>query len=210
MAALAGADREPSARGDGIVLIGLPGTGKSAIGRRVAAALGRDFVDTDELVEQRTGLSAAEHNLRGGDAGFRAVERQAIPEACQRPGTVIATGGGAVIEPANRALLWRHGTVVWIRVRSSVLVERLRADPVPRPNLQPYRVERIDELLAAREPFYRAADVWIEGEDDPKRLAAYVVMLLTRPIRVARGEAGTVAPAASSSLSSSLSAISRG
>ena len=193
MAALA-ATGQWQARGDGIVLVGLPGTGKSAVGRRLAAALGRDFVDTDELVQQRTGLSAAEHNLRSGDAGFRAVEREAIPEACQRPGTIIATGGGAVIEAANRALLWCHGTVIWIAVPSPVLVERLKADPIPRPNLQPYRVERIDELLAAREPFYRAADIWIDGQDDPERLAARLVTLLTGPIGVARGVAGTTAP----------------
>ena len=60
--------RDASERGDGVVLVGLPGSGKSAVGRRLAARLGREYVDTDDVVEQQTGLTAAEHNRRSGDA----------------------------------------------------------------------------------------------------------------------------------------------
>ena len=153
------------------MLVGLPGTGKSAVGRPLASALGRDFVDTDEVVEQQTGLSAPEHNRRSGDAGFRAVELDAVREACTRDGAVIATGGGAVIDPRNRERLWAHGTVVWIRVSPETLVRRLEADPVPRPMLQPYGVERMRELAAQRRAFYEAADVWVDGERDASLIA---------------------------------------
>ena len=171
----------------GVVLIGLPGSGKTSIGRHLAAMLGRTFVDTDDLVQRLTGLSAAEHNLRSGEAGFRAVETDAVRAACRERGSVIATGGGSVILRSNREVLWAHGTVVWVRVPSSVLVERLGVDPVPRPMLQPYGVERMDELLAQRTRYYRAADIWIDGTPAPQAVARELHRLLVFGMPVARG-----------------------
>ena len=177
--------------GDGVVLVGLPGSGKSAVGRQLARLIGRRFVDTDDVVEELTGLTAAEHNIRSGDAGFRAVERHAIAVACRDRGTILATGGGSVIARSNRELLWRHGTVVWIDVPPAVLVERLRADPTPRPALQPYTVERFERLAVERAPYYRAADVWTYGSGAPPELAESLAARLQGPMRIARGEIAT-------------------
>ncbi len=179
-----------TAPGTGVVLIGLPASGKSAVGRHLARLFGRAFVDTDEVVERMTGLTAAEHNIRSGDAGFRRVELDAVAEACRVPGTIIATGGGSVIARVNRQRLWRHGTVVWLDVPADVLVERLRADAIPRPALQPYSVERMEQLAEQRARFYRAADVWLDGRTDPRASAEHLAELLRAPMSVARGALG--------------------
>ena len=85
------------------MLVGLPGSGKSGVGRYLAALLSRAFIDTDDLVEELTGLCAAEHNLRSCDAGFRAVEEDAIEHSCRHRGAGIATGCGSVIRCRKRA-----------------------------------------------------------------------------------------------------------
>ena len=170
----------------GVVLVGLPGAGKSAVGSELALRLGREFIDTDDLVERMTGRSAAQHNIVGGEAAFRAVERDAVEEACRHAGAVIATGGGSVIDPRNRELLWRHGTVAWLDVPVATLVARLSTHSVPRPMLQPYRAEKMEELYAARREFYQAADVWLDGSLPAEQLAASLVKVLTGAVRVAR------------------------
>ncbi|MGH2444758.1 MAG: shikimate kinase, partial [Candidatus Limnocylindria bacterium] len=94
---------------DGIVLVGMPASGKTTVGRLVADRLGRRFVDTDELVEQRIGIPVPAYLEQRGEAAFRAEEARAVAEACAMPGAVIGAGGGAVIDPLNRWALWHHG-----------------------------------------------------------------------------------------------------
>ncbi|HWP34554.1 MAG TPA: shikimate kinase, partial [Thermodesulfobacteriota bacterium] len=95
----------PAPAGRNLVLVGLMGAGKSAVGRALAARLGRPFVDTDALVEARAGRPIPAIFAAGGEAAFRALEREVVAEVASRGGQVIATGGGAVVDPASRAAL---------------------------------------------------------------------------------------------------------
>ena len=148
---------------DGIVLVGMPTSGKSTIGRLVAERLGRPFVDTDELMAARVGMSMADHIRRHGLAATRVEESKAVVEACAVPGAVISTGGGAVLDPLNRWALWHHGTVAWLDLGIDDLLRRLRADDVARPTLEPYSAERVSAALDERSPAYRAADLRLDA-----------------------------------------------
>jgi shikimate kinase / 3-dehydroquinate synthase len=150
---------------DGIVLVGLPGSGKSVVGRLLAGHLGRPFVDTDELVERRTGRAPAAIIGEDGEPAFRAAERAAIG-AIDR-GAVVATGGGALNDPLNRWDLWQQGAVVWLRVPEESLVTRLAADRAVRPLLRPDPLAGLRRLAAERAPFYRAADHVVDAHRPP-------------------------------------------
>jgi shikimate kinase / 3-dehydroquinate synthase len=156
---------------DGIVLVGMPASGKSRVGRIAAERLGRPFLDTDEIAARRCGMPVATYIQRHGEAAHRAIETEAVVEACATPGAVIATGGGAVIDPLNRWTLWHHGTVAWLDLSADNLLARLRADDVPRPTLQPYGPERVGAVMADRAPMYRAADVRLDAAGPPERIA---------------------------------------
>ena len=138
---------------DGIVLVGMPGSGKTTVGRLVAERLGRSFIDTDELVEQRTGRTPAELIEERGEAAFRALEREAVTEACAVDGAVIASGGGAVLDPLNRWAFMKHGFRVRLDAPVDVLAARLWATPMSRPLLG----DRLNEGLRANGGGTRAA-----------------------------------------------------
>jgi len=157
--------------GDGIVLVGMPTSGKSTVGRLVAERLGRPFLDTDELAAQRVGMPVPEYIERHGEPAYRAEEGRAVTAACAVPGAVISTGGGAVLDPLNRWALWHHGTVARLDVPADELLRRLTADGVARPTLQPYGVERLTRALADRAPLYRAADVSVDASGAPEAAA---------------------------------------
>jgi shikimate kinase len=109
-----------------LIFVGLMGSGKTAVGKRCAEVLGRPFVDTDELVESGSGQTVAELFATVGEVGFRAVERQAVADACASPTPiVISCGGGAVLDPDNRRHLQSSGRVVWLRAPAAVLAERI-------------------------------------------------------------------------------------
>jgi shikimate kinase/3-dehydroquinate synthase len=166
-----------SARGmpEGIVLVGMPASGKSTVGRLVASRLGRQFVDTDELVERRVGMPVPVYLERHGEPNFREIEAQAVAEACALPGAVIGAGGGAVLDPLNRWALWHHGTVAWLDVVPERLVDRLQADGVARPTFQPYAADRLAAVLAERASMYRAADLRLDASATPERAADELV-----------------------------------
>jgi shikimate kinase/3-dehydroquinate synthase len=150
---------------EGIVLVGLPGAGKSTIGRSLAATLGRPFVDTDELIAGPRGDVGA--RLRAlGEPAFRESEAQAIRTAMTNPEAVIATGGGALDDPLNRWRLWHHGITVWLDAADGTLVGRLAADPVERPLLDGDPAATLASLRLRREAFYRAADVHLDAGED--------------------------------------------
>lgn len=164
-----------SEAGSGIVLVGLPTSGKSTVGRLVAERLGRPFVDTDELTARRVGMPVADHIRRHGEPAARAEESKAVAQACAVPGAVIATGGGAVLDPLNRWDLWHHGTVAWLDVDGDELLRRLAADGVARPTLEPYGPERLAAVRAERAPAYRAADLRLDASRSPEAIADELV-----------------------------------
>ena len=160
---------------DGVVLVGMPTSGKSTVGRLVAERLGRRLVDTDEQMAARTGMPIADYIRRHGEPAARAEESKAVLEACAMPGTVIATGGGAALDPLNRWALWHHGTVAWLDVQGDELLTRLSADGVPRPTLEPYSAERVEAVLAERSPVYRAADIRLDAPGAAEAVAAELI-----------------------------------
>ena len=156
--------------GRGLGLVGLPGSGKTTVGRLVAERLGRPFRDTDELIAAATGVPASAYLGERGEDAFRAVERAALDEAVVHPEAVIATGGGALNDPLNRWQLWSHGRVLWMQAPEPALLARLAADPVPRPLLDGSPAEHLAALARDRAPFYRAADVTLDAGLDPVRV----------------------------------------
>lgn len=147
-----------------IVLVGMPGSGKTTVGRELAKRLGLRFMDSDHEIEVRTGVKIPTIFEIEGEEGFRKRETHTLDELTQETGIVLATGGGAVIKPENRALLSSRGVVIYLNVPPHVLWERTRHDR-SRPLLQvPDPRGRLQQLYVARDPFYReAAHVIVEG-----------------------------------------------
>ncbi|MDP1901345.1 MAG: shikimate kinase [Rubrivivax sp.] len=136
-------------------LVGMPGCGKSTIGRHLARQLGLQFIDSDSEVEQRIGMPIREFFATQGEEAFRNVEQDVIDELSSRPGLVLATGGGAVLRPSNRDALHSRTHVLYLRTTPEELARRLRHD-THRPLLQvadPLR--RLRELYRERDPLYR-------------------------------------------------------
>ena len=161
-----------------IVLIGFMGAGKTTVGRLVARELGREFVDTDTLVERMARLQIAEIFQREGEEGFRRREIVAIDRAVAIPGRVIAVGGGAVLSADNRTVLKQAGLLVYLRATPETLAGRLTG-VTNRPLLSGTtdRVGRIRDLLVARGPIYETAgDVWIETDRVTAEQAAAEVL----------------------------------
>jgi shikimate kinase len=137
--------------------------GKSTIGRRLAHELTIPFVDTDDLIVARNG-AIADLFARAGEAAFRAAEFEAVREALDGPAAVIALGGGAVTYEPTRRLLAERALRVYLDIAIETLVMRLRRSRTVRPILGPEpTAERVRELLAAREPLYREAEIVVGG-----------------------------------------------
>lgn len=145
-----------------IFLIGPMGAGKSTIGRHLSELLGKDFVDADHELEQRTGASIALIFEIEGEPGFRKRESALLDELTRRDSIVLATGGGAVLSEENRMLLRARGTVVYLDADVDTLTARTRRDR-SRPLLQTNDSERrarLAQILSERESLYRQlADV---------------------------------------------------
>ena len=140
-----------------IFLVGMMGAGKTTIGRALAQKLRRPFVDTDRILVERTGVPIATIFEIEGEAGFRRRESAVLAEIAREPGRVVATGGGIVLDPANRETMREHGTVLYLRARIDSLWERLRHDTT-RPLLAtPQPREKLAQLLEQRDPLYREA-----------------------------------------------------
>lgn len=147
-----------------IFLVGMPGAGKTTVGRQLARRLQRSFVDADHEIEARTGVRIPLIFDIEGEQGFRDRESKVIAELADQANLVVATGGGAVLRPENRAVLKQSGTVVYIRAAPNLLFERTRLDP-NRPLLQVADpLKKLEELFAQRDPLYReVADVVINS-----------------------------------------------
>lgn len=144
-----------------IVLIGYRCSGKTEVGKILARKLGWPFVDTDQRVEDHAGLSIHEIVSRFGWEGFRALEARAVRDVCTRDGQVIATGGGAVLDPQNVVHLRRNGWVVWLQADAEEIRRRMRAQErlaLVRPSLSGKdALDEIEAVLLERIPFYESA-----------------------------------------------------
>ena len=140
-----------------IALVGMPGCGKSTVGRHLARLLGWRFIDSDHEIERQIGGSIRAYFEQHGEAAFRELEQQTLTTLCQHTQTVLATGGGAVLRQANRQALKSGCEVVYLRSKPEELFRRLRHD-TQRPLLQvkdPLR--RLRDLFRERDPLYRDA-----------------------------------------------------
>ena len=147
-----------------IALVGLPGSGKSTVGRQLARRLGRRFFDSDHEIVERTGVLIPTIFEIEGEEGFRRRESQTIAELSGVDNIVLATGGGAVLNPENRRILHETGWCVYLNVPPVLLYERTKHDR-NRPLLQVENpLAKLEELYAARDPLYReAAHFVVEG-----------------------------------------------
>jgi shikimate kinase len=137
-----------------VALVGLPGAGKSAIGRRLAQRLQLPFIDSDHVIEERIGCSIRDFFEREGEGRFRDIEQAVITELAVAPHGVVATGGGCVLREANRQTLRANFHVLYLRSAPEDLFRRLRHD-VKRPLLQVADpLGRLRDLHAARDPLY--------------------------------------------------------
>jgi shikimate kinase len=138
-----------------LALVGLPGSGKSTVGRQLARRLALSFVDSDHAIEQHIGCSIRDFFERKGEAAFRDIEQSVIAELVQQPGVVVATGGGAVLRQANREALRAQTQVIYLRSTPEEVYRRVRHD-ANRPLLQVADpLARLRALHDEREPLYR-------------------------------------------------------
>jgi shikimate kinase len=138
-----------------IALVGMPGSGKSTVGRHLSRQLGWRFVDTDTEIERELGESIRSYFEKAGEDSFRALETEVLGSLLRRQDTVLATGGGAVLREVNRKSLTEHAKVVYLRATPEDLARRLRHD-TQRPLLQvedPLR--KLRGLFQVRDPLYR-------------------------------------------------------
>jgi shikimate kinase len=153
--------------GRSIVLVGLMGCGKSSVGRRLASRLGLPFVDADEEIERVAAKSIVEIFADHGEAYFRDGERRVIARLLSTGQQVLATGGGAFINPDTRANIRERGVSIWLRAELPVLMRRVSKRDT-RPLLKSGDPEAtMRDLMAKRYPVYAEADITIESRDVP-------------------------------------------
>lgn len=163
-----------------ISLVGLPGSGKSTVGRHLARRLTLPFLDSDHVIEQRIGCSIREFFEREGERRFRDVEEAVLDELTQGLACVLSTGGGSVLRSVNRALLHDRGQVIYLRSAPEEVFRRLRHDR-NRPLLQVADpLQRLRDLYTVRDPLYReTAHFVIEtGRPSVASLVNMIVMQL--------------------------------
>lgn len=153
-----------------VFLVGPMGAGKTTVGRRLAQALRRDFLDSDQEIERRAGASIPLIFQVEGEAGFRTREKTIIAELTQRPALVLATGGGAILDPDNRRCLVGRGFVVYLQASVNAQLCRTRHDH-HRPLLQTADPRaRLEQLFALRDPLYRdVADLIVISDGQSPR-----------------------------------------
>lgn len=150
-----------------VVLVGLMGAGKTTVGRRLAERLGLRFVDADNEIEAAAGMSIADIFETHGEAHFREGERRVIARLLEEPGQVLATGGGAFMDPETRALIAERAISVWLKADLDVLYHRVvRRNTRPLLRLDDPR-KVLERLIAERYPVYAEADVTVESGDVP-------------------------------------------
>lgn len=166
-------------RPQNLFLIGPMGAGKSAVGRKLARLLHMTFIDTDDEIEARTGVDIPFIFEKEGEEGFRKRETRVIDELTQREDIVLATGGGAVVDPQNRNFLGARGFVVYLHTTVAQQLERTRRGR-HRPLLEHENPRQVlEELMASRDPQYREiADLVVET--DGRRVKAVASEIVDR------------------------------
>ena len=162
-----------------IFLVGAMGSGKTAVGRQLAARLGLDFIDSDTEIERRTGVDVRYIFEREGEAGFRDREAEIIDFLTQRPGTLLATGGGAVLDARTRERLRNRGCVVYLRTSVDQQLARTRRS-TQRPLLNnPDPRGTLERLMVQRAPLYEeVADLAVDT--DGRKVKTVVAEIIRR------------------------------
>ncbi len=160
-----------------IILIGYRGSGKSAVGSKLAARLKRRFVDTDDLIEERQKIPIIDIVKSHGWDHFRKLEKSIIEEISKDDHLIIAPGGGAVVDPDNVKTLRKNGFIIWLKANRQTLLKRINQDPrtnTQRPTLTGKGgLKEIEETISQREPFYEKAS---EIQIDTSMLAVEAVV----------------------------------
>ncbi len=161
-----------------IYLVGFMGCGKSTVGPLLAQALGRPFIDLDEVIQRSSGRTIAEIFRDSGESAFRALETRCLEEVAGGPPAVVALGGGAFQDSVNRSILAATGTTVWLQVSLATAKARVLGDPSRPLARDPHRLQ---ELFERRLASFRQADlqICVDGRT-PEDLAAELVSLLDR------------------------------
>ncbi len=158
-------------RTPGISLIGLRGSGKTTVGERLARALDRDFIDLDLLITLSERRSIRSIFDESGESDFRDIEENALSTLIEHaPGSIVATGGGAILRASNRSRLRRHGAIVWLSTGIDTIRRRLKAHGVEvddRPPLTPLgTLDELEAILAERAPLYQELADFTVATDD--------------------------------------------
>jgi len=158
---------QPKANRETIVMVGLMGAGKTSIGRRLAAQIGLPFVDADEEIERAAGNTIEDIFEHLGEANFRAGERRVIARLLDGPPIVLATGGGAFMDPQTRERIAASAISVWLRADIDTLVRRTarRSDRPLLKNGDPREI--LLRLIDQRYPVYQQADIIVDSADGP-------------------------------------------
>ena len=150
-----------------VALVGMMGVGKSTVGKKLAESLGSPFVDSDDEIVRAAGLSVQEIFQRHGESEFRRGERRVIERLLNGPPIVLATGGGAYMDPDTRALLKEKATTIWLRANLDLIWKRVNRRDT-RPLLKQENPKQVlADLLALRTPIYAEADIAIDSGDGP-------------------------------------------
>ncbi len=163
-----------------VVLVGMMGAGKSSVGRRLAGRLGIDFVDADTEIERAAGMTIPEIFAKHGEGYFRSGEARVIARLLDGGPQVLATGGGAIMDQTTRDLIHIKGISVWLKADLDVLLKRTK-----RRNDRPL-VEKIRDLLPAREPVYAMSDIVVQSRDEPhENIVEEIIAKLAKPLGLA-------------------------
>ena len=162
-----------------IAFIGLPGSGKSTVGRQIAKRLNRPFHDTDQVIEQKLGCPIREYFERNGEPAFRIIEQEVIDDLTQRSDGVISTGGGAVLRQNNRDYLKIRCKTIYLHCSPEEIFRRLRHDQ-NRPLLQVTNpLQKLQELYAERDPLYRETAHFVIQSGKPS-VSSLVTLIVTQ------------------------------
>jgi shikimate kinase len=166
----------PNFHGRSLVLVGLMGAGKSTVGRRLAARLGMDFIDADEEIEHAAGMPISAMFEKFGEAAFRDGERRVIARIIAGPPCVLATGGGAFVNPETRALILGEALAIWLDADIDTLVARVaRRDTRPLLKDKDPR-EVLTALAAVRNPLYAEAPLRVPSASAPHDVTVAAIM----------------------------------
>jgi shikimate kinase len=180
-----------------LVLVGMPGSGKSAIGRRLAPRLSLNFIDADEEIEKAAGKPIKEIFADHGEPYFRDGERRVIARLLASGSHVLATGGGALLSQETRDNIRRSGISVWVKAELHVLVRRV-AKRNNRPLFEGRNADTVmRELMQARYPLYAQSDITVESRDVPHEVIVeeIIAALLASPLLVEAADGSSGAPA---------------